>query len=283
MSTFEYAAPQSVEEAVTILTSHSEARPLAGGQRMLVDRNRDRLKGAILVDLGRISTLRGIDRQDGGLRIGATTTLNAIASSDLVSKEYPALAEAASEIGDAQLRNRGTIGGNIADGDPEYDLPALLLALDASLELAGSQGRRRISAEDFLNERHQLRRGEFVTSVLIPKMPANSGMAYVRFKHPARLTPVCAVAAVLNVERDRVLGARIALTGAADHPTRLTAAESALLNGPANDEQLSSVAARSDEGLTFRGDTFASPEYRRHLTRVLTARALKRALSQITA
>lgn len=285
MSAFEYAAPQSIEEAVAILSGRSEARPLAGGQTMLVGRNRERLKGTVLVDLGRISSLSGIDRQDGAVRIGATTTLNAIASSDLVRKEFPALSEAAAAIGDAQLRNRGTIGGNIAEGDPEYDLPAVLLALDASIEVAGSQGRRKIPARDFFKERHPglAEKDEFIVSILMPSAPANSGTAYVRFKHPARLTPVCGVATVLTVERSRVLGARIALTGAAEHPTRLEAVESALLNGAATDEQLSSAAARSDEGISFRGDTFASADYRRHLTRVLTGRALKQALSQITA
>src|SRR3954451_15215102 len=115
MSAFEYASPQSIEEAIAILASRSGARPLAGGQNLLVERNRDRLKGAVLVDLGRISSLKGIDPQNGGIRIGATSTLNAIASSHLVAKEFPVLAETAATIGDAQLRNRGTIGGNIAE------------------------------------------------------------------------------------------------------------------------------------------------------------------------
>lgn len=285
MSAFEYSAPLSIEEAVEILSSRSEARPLAGGQTLLADRNRDRLKGAMLIDLGRISSLRGIERRDGGIRIGATTTLDAIASSDLVGKQYPALAEAAGLIGDAQLRNRGTIGGNIAEGDPEYDLPALLLALDASIELTGSRGQRNMGAKDFLEERHQSspRRDEFVASVLIPRLPANSGMAYIRFKHPARMTPVCAVAVVLTVEHGLVSAARIGLTGASDRPTRLEAVERALVNGPASGEQISSVAATSDDGVSFRGDIFASADYRRHLTRVLTARALKQALSQIPA
>lgn len=285
MSAFEYAAPQSIEEAVAILSGGPEARPLAGGQTMLVGRNRDRLRGTVLVDLGRISSLSGVGRQDGAVRIGATTTLNAVASSDLVRKEFPALSEAAAAIGDAQLRNRGTIGGNVAEGDPEYDLPAVLLAVDASIELAGSKGRRKIPARELFKERHPgfAESNEFIVSILMPGAQANSGMAYVRFKHPARLTPVCGVAAVLTVEGGRVLGVRIALTGAADRPTRLEAVESALLNGAATDEQISSVAARSDEGISFRGDAFASADYRRHLTRVLTARTLKQALSQITA
>jgi carbon-monoxide dehydrogenase medium subunit len=285
MSAFEYAAPHSIEEAVALLAGGSQARPLAGGQTMLVGRNRDRLKGTVVVDLGRISSLSGIARQDGAVRIGATATLNSIAGSDVIRKEFPALSEAASLIGDAQLRNRATIGGNVAEGDPEYDLPALLLALDASLELAGSGGSRKISAQDFFqqDDRNSLRRDELVLSISIPKAQPISGMAYVRFKHPARLTAVCGVAAVLRVERGRVANLRIGLTGAADHPIRLEAVERDLLNGAATDEHISSVAARAGEGISFRGDAFASAEYRRHLTRVLTARALKQALSQTTA
>jgi carbon-monoxide dehydrogenase medium subunit len=285
MSAFEYASPQSIEEAVGILSSRSEARPLAGGQRLLLARRRDRLKGAILVDLRKIASLKGIHRQDDGLRFGATATLSEVASSDLVGKQFPALAEAAGTVGDAQLRNRGTLGGNMAEGDPEYDFPALMLALDASIELAGPQGTRKIPAQDFFNksDRNLVKSDEFVTSVLIPGSSANSGMAYIRFKHPARLTAVCGVAAVVTVERGRVVAARIGLTGAADHPTRLEGAEKALLIGPTNNGQLASVAAASGEGIAFRGDAFASAEYRRHLTRVLTERTLKQALSQTTA
>jgi len=285
MSAFEYASPQSIEEAIAILASRSGARPLAGGQNLLVERNRDRLKGAVLVDLGRISSLKGIDPQNGGIRIGATSTLNAIASSHLVAKEFPVLAETAATIGDAQLRNRGTIGGNIAEGDPEYDLPALLLALNASIQLAGSQGLREISAEEFFKQRHRssLLTDEFVLCFVIPRAAANSGMAYVRIKNPARLTAICAVAAAVTVERRQIVAAKIGLTGAADHPTRLAAVESALLNGSVNDEQVASATAAVEEGINFRGDAFASAEYRRHLTRVLTGRALKQALSQTTA
>lgn len=282
MGVFEYAAPQSVEETVAILSKRSDARLLAGGQKILLERSRDRSKDTILVDLGRISSLKTIDRQDGGLRIGATATLNEIASSDLVLKQFPSLAEVAGTIGDAQLRNRATIGGNLAEGDPEYDLPALMLALGASLEIAGPRGRRTIAAEEFFGGRSSLARDEVLVSVIIPNLAANSGMSYVRFKHPARLTAVCAVAVVATVDRGRVLSAKIALTGATDHPTRLEAVEKALLHGPANGEAGAAEEATSGNGIAFRGDAFASPEYRRHLTRVLTGRAIKQALLRTT-
>src|SRR5438309_2617402 len=169
MSAFEYAAPESVEEAVAILSSRSEARPLAGGQKILLGRNSDLSNGTVLVDLGRIDSLKGIERQDGKFRIGAMSTLNEIASSGLVGKEFPALAEAIGTIGDAQLRNRATLGGNLAEGDPEYDLPALLLALDATIDLVGAQGRRSVAAEDYLKRQNQsLRtRDELIVSEMV--------------------------------------------------------------------------------------------------------------------
>lgn len=285
MSAFEYASPNSIEEAVAILGSRSEARPLAGGQKILLERNSDLASDTVLVDLRRILSLKGIERQDGVLRIGAMTTLNEIAVSSLVGKEFPAFAEAVASIADAQLRNRATIGGNLAEGDPEYDLPALLLAMDASLEVVGSQGPRRISAEDYFKGQSRRPRtgNELIASVTIPIPAAKPGMAYVRIKHPARLTAVCAVAAVLSVERGRIVAARVALTGATDHPTRLETIEKALLSGPVNGEQGPSESAISVDGIAFRGDVFASAEYRRHLARVLTGRAIKQALLRTTA
>jgi carbon-monoxide dehydrogenase medium subunit len=213
------------------------------------------------------------------------TTLNEIASSDLVSKEFPALAEGLGTIGDAQLRNRATIGGNLAEGDPEYDLPTLLLALDATVDVAGSQGQRKLTAEEYSKAQNRSSRasGDLIISVTIPIPAAKSGMAYVRIKHPARLTAVCAVAAVVRAERGRIVAARIALGGATDHPTRLEAVEKALLSGPVNGEQGPSEGAISVDGIAFRGDVFASAEYRRHLARVLTGRAIKQALLRTTA
>lgn len=285
MSAFEYASPNSVEEAVAILASRSEARPLAGGQKMLLERNSDISGKTVLVDLGRISSLKGIERQGEALRIGAMTTLNEIAVSSLVGKELPAFAEAVGSIGDAQLRNRATIGGNLAEGDPEYDLPALLLALDASIESVGSQARRSIRAADYFKGQNRSSRtgNELITSVTIPIPAAKSGMAYVRIKHPARLTAICAVAAIVSTERGRIAAARVALGGATDHPTRLEAVEKALLNGPVNGEKGPSESAISVDGIDFRGDMFASAEYRRHLARVLTGRAIKQALLRATA
>src|SRR4051794_21778508 len=251
MSAFEYAAPESVEEAVAVLAARSEARPLAGGQKILLERNSDLSNDTVLVDLRRVASLKGVERQDGALRIGAMTTLNEIATSGLVGEEFPALAETAGSIGDAQLRNRATIGGNLAEGDPEYDLPALLLALDGTIDVAGSQGRRKIAAEDYFKEQNRSprTRGELIVSVTIPVTAANSGMAYVRIKHPARLTAVCAVAAVVRAERGRIVASRVALGGATDRPTRLEAVEKALLNGPANGEQGPSEGAISVDGI----------------------------------
>jgi aerobic carbon-monoxide dehydrogenase medium subunit len=213
------------------------------------------------------------------------TTIDAIGSSEVIRAEFPALAEAAQLVGDAQVRNRATIGGNLAASDPEADLPALMLALDAGIHLTGTQGWRKVSASDFFDAPAHIAaaRDELIAAVVIPVLPEHSGTAYLKLKHPARLYAVCGVAAVLTLANGRIAASRVALTGAADHPSRLHRVEQSLLNGPGTEEAVAAAASVSDQGINFRGDFFASAEYRRHLTRVLSGRALKQALARAAA
>jgi aerobic carbon-monoxide dehydrogenase medium subunit len=284
MATFEYASPQSLEQAVALLSDRPEAQLLAGGQKVLLGRSRDRSKSRVLIDLAQIASLRGIREQADGVWIGAMTTLNEIASSELIQSHFPRLGETAGTVGDAQLRNRATIGGNLAEGNPEYDFAALLVALNASIELTGPRGLRKSSAEELLTGRIQevLAGHELLVAIVIPTFAANTRMAYVRVKHPARLTAICGVAAVLTAEHGRVVKARIAVTGATERPSRLKAVEQALLDGTANGDQGASEAAISGDGIAFQGDLYASAEYRRHLARVLTGRAIRQALLPTT-
>lgn len=284
MSSFGYAAPQNLSEAVALLTQNPGARVLAGGHRLLVEPERSRLAGSLLVDLRKIPGLSGIQAQpDGSLQIGTMTTLAEIAGSQTVRHNAAALAEAAQATEDAQIRNRATIGGSLALADPETELAAPVIALAAQLQIAGSQGSRSMAADDLITGPYQtaLRAAEVITSFGIPAAADQSGTAYERFKHPATLRAICGVAVSVSLSASGAIAAcRVAVTGAAAQPARLLSVEKALANKKPTAESLSSAAASAGEGLTFRGDHFASAEYRRHLTRVLTGRALKRAVDR---
>ena len=276
-----YAAPRSVEEAVTLLAKNTGARVLAGGHSLLVEPGRSSVGDALLVDLGRIDGLGGISREnDGSLRTGAMTTLATLAASDVVVAAYPVLAEAARACGDAQLRNRATLGGSLASADPEAALPALALALDARVELTGPAGPRTLPVAEWL-DRGPGAAGEVITAVLWPAAVPRSGVAYVMVRNPATLHALCGVAASVRLAEDRTVSAcRAAVTGATARPQRMPVVEQALDGRPVENDTLSTAAAAAGSGLVMRGDLFASADYRAHLTRVLTRRALQQALEQ---
>jgi carbon-monoxide dehydrogenase medium subunit len=282
MSSFEYAAPASLDEAIALLKKPG-ARIVAGGHRLLVEPQRGQLAGSLLVDLRRIGGLAAIEPQpDGGLKLGAMTTLATIAANETIRTSYRALAEAAQWGEDAQVRNRATIGGSLAAADPQADLPAPILALQAKIQLRGAQGERAIGADELFTGPNQtaLRQGEVITAIGVPKAGEGSGSAYEKFRHPATLRAICGVAACVTLTGGAVSAVTVALTGAADRTTRLRGVEKALTRKKPTAEALSAAAGAAAEGLTFLGDHFASAEYRRHLSRVLTERALKRALER---
>jgi carbon-monoxide dehydrogenase medium subunit len=282
MGSFGYISPQSLEEAIAILADHPECRLLAGGQDLLLPVNHSRLIASLLVDLRKINALSGIERQaDGSVRLGAMTTIGAIASNALLRAEFPVLVESAESVGDAQVRNRATLGGSIAAADPEGDLPAPLIALDASINVLGRQGSRRIQTSEFFGEPGSAAaRDEVIVSILLPRPAEHAGMAYIKFKHPARLYALCGAAAVLGAAKGRIDAVRVAVTGAANRPFRFRSIEDALLNQPATEQAIDAATSTAFAEIDFRGDLFASAEYRRHLTTVLTRRALKQALAR---
>jgi carbon-monoxide dehydrogenase medium subunit len=285
MSSTGYIAPPDLEGVVQLLADNPKARILAGGHSLLLQANRSAIANLLLIDLKNIHALSGVELEpDGTLKIGAMSTIRAIATDELIRAQYPALAEAALLIGDAQLRNRATLGGNLALADPEADLPALILALEATIVIKGLQNPHTIPAAEFFTGPHQtvLKPGEVITSVLFRAAPEHFGLAYEKFKNPATLYALCGVAAAITLGPDgAIAAARVAATGAPDHPMRLQSVEEAVLHKPASDQSASTAAAAAlPDGLTFRGDLFASAEYRRHLLQVLTRRALQRAIAR---
>ena len=281
-SDFEYDAPTTVATALAALArGGAEARPLAGGQSLLPLMKLRLAQPPALVDLGRISELNYIREQGDQIQIGATTTHYQVASSALLQRRCPVLAQAAGLIGDPMVRNRGTIGGSLAHADPGADLPAVMLALDAELVCTSSAGARTVRAGDFFVDLYTtaLRQGELLTEIRVPATPSGSGAAYEKFPHPASRFALTGVAARVTVANGAIRSAAVALTGASSKALRLTAVEQALTGRPANDATVNQAAAKAGEGWDPLGDIHASGEYRQHLAQVGAARALKAAIA----
>lgn len=278
-SDFEYAAPKTVQEAIGLLQQYPEAKLLAGGHSLLPMVKIRLVSPPMLIDIGRIAELRGV-RSNGGIAIGAMTTYTELAGSDELRQRLPVLAECAAKVGDLAVRNRGTIGGSLAHADPAADMPAVVLALGATMKMVGPNGERSVAADDFFLGMLEsaVAPGEVLTEIDVPAMPARMGAAYEKFKHPASGYAVVGVAVMVHKNDDGSLSdCRIAVTGAGPKAQRATAAEDALKGGAAAEE----AAAKAADGLELIGDVYAGEEYRAQLARVLAKRALERALEQV--
>ncbi|MER3448517.1 MAG: carbon monoxide dehydrogenase [Chloroflexota bacterium] len=283
-ATFEYYAPTTLEEALEVLRQNPEAKILAGGHSLIPALKLRLTTPPALVDLRRIPGLAGIRLEGDHLVIGAMTTYYDIQTSDLVRQHVPVLAEATDLVGDLQVRNWGTVGGSLAHSDPAGDYPAIMLALGAEVRARGPQGERTIPIDQFFVGMFTtaLQPGEVLTEVRVPVMPPGTGAAYVKFPHPASRYAVVGICAVVTREDNICRQARVAVTGATLQATRATAAEQALQGQPLNPDTIRAAAERAPEGLTIVGDrVFASEEYRTHLVRVLTRRALTAAVEKI--
>jgi len=266
---FDYEAPSSLDEVLRILGEHGDAKLLAGGHSLIPLMKLRLALPSLLVDLRRVQELRGIRRENGSLVIGGMTTHAEVARSADVASMAPALAQAARQIGDRQVRARGTIGGSVAHNDPAADLPAVMLALDASFALRSASGRRVVPASELFTGMLEtaVRPDEVLTDVRIPAAPRS---AYAKFANPASHYAIVGVAAAVDGQ-----GGRIGVTGAAPVAFRATEAENALRGRSLTAEVISEAAARAYDGRDLLGDIHASAEYRAALIGVLTRRALE--------
>ncbi|MFN8474493.1 MAG: xanthine dehydrogenase family protein subunit M [Anaerolineae bacterium] len=282
LAPFDYAAPAALDEAVALIAGNPNARIIAGGLNLLPDMKLGRVSPSLLVDLRRIQDLRGIRHRDGvgGLRIGAMTTFAEIAANRTVREHYPALVEAIGTIGDAQVRNSGTIGGNLAARMPGTDLPAVALALDATLNTVGAGGQQALSIDQYLGQSTSPGTS-IITSVDLPPTAQGTGSAYEKFENSASHYALCGVAVAVTRASDGTIGqSRVAVTGAADRAIRLAAVEAALQSQQPSARLIEEASAKVDAGVTFRSDLAASGEYRAALAQELTRRALTRALTR---
>ena len=281
---FAYYRADSVAEIGRLLRAHPGAKVLAGGHSLIPLLKLRLAAPPALIDIGRIGELKGMSVADGRLRIGALTTHAQIAASAEVAKHAPALAAAAGVIGDPAVRNRGTIGGNVAHADPASDLPTVLLALGATFAVATDDGERTIAAGDFFQGMMATALGDhdIVTAIDVPAAPGGQGQAYEKFSHPASRYAVIGVAATVELRGGTVGNVAVALGGLVPAAARAGSVEQALSGQAASAEAIAGAAAAvsNDLGDDLIGDIYASAEYRRAMAPVCVKRALTAALKR---
>ncbi len=280
---FDYHAPRTVAEAIALLSSlGDDAKLLAGGHSLLPMMKLRFAQPGVLIDINRIPELRGISESGGVIRIGAMTSENELIASPLLQKHLPLLVEAALLIADPQVRNRGTIGGDIAHGDPGNDHPAIAMALDATFELQGPKGTRQVKAVDFFHGTYMtaLAEDEILTAILVAPFAAGTGYAYQKLKRKTGDWATAGAAVILRMSGGVVSHASIGLTNVAPTALRASAAEAALL-GHALTESTISLAASAvrsicDPAEDLRGDV----EYKTAMAAEMTKRAIRAAAAR---
>jgi carbon-monoxide dehydrogenase medium subunit len=284
-TTFEYHAPTTLQEALALLTQYGgEAKILAGGHSLIPIMNLRLAQPKALIDIGKISGLSGIREENGTIVIGAMTTHYMVESSSLLKQKVPLLPETAAVIGDVQIRNRGTIGGSIAHADPAGDLPAAAVALDLQLKVVGPRGERTLSSREFFVDilTTALQSDEILTEMRVPAFAPRTGSAYEKFPNPASRYAIVGAAVMVAVDANGVCQkASVGLNGISGKPVAAVGVEQALIGKRLDDQSIQAAAAKAADGLEPLGDIFASAEYRAHLARVYTKRALTRASGRV--
>jgi aerobic carbon-monoxide dehydrogenase medium subunit len=283
---FGYVAARSVDEALRLLSEHGDEGKLLAGGHSLIPAMKLRLSSPrMLIDLGTVPGLRGIKVDGGNLIIGALTVHCDVAVSDLVRKHVPGLAEAASVIGDMQVRNCGTMGGSVAHADPGADLPVMLTALNASFVVRSASGNRSIAVNDFFLDFYTtaMNANEILTEIRIPLPPARTGTAYAKLPHPASGYVVVSAGASITCQASgSCVSARIALGGMGSGPVRASATEKDLQGKALTPQIIAAAAAKATEESDPVEDTFASAEYKRHVATVCARKAIEQAVQRTT-
>lgn len=281
-SSFEYFAPTSVDEALALLSEHGDdAKILAGGHSLIPAMKLRLAEPAVLIDIQRVEGLKGISESDGKLVIGALATHHELESSDLVNRRVPILAQTAGEIGDVQVRNKGTIGGSLSHADPAADWPATILALDADLKIVGSGEERVVKATDFFEELYTtaLEADEILTEIHVAFPAENTTGTYLKLHQVASGFALTGVAAVLTKSGDVCENIAVGVTGVSDVPYRASEVESALAGRALTADNIAAAAERAADGVDILEDIHASEAYRSNLAKVYTRRAIEGAAS----
>lgn len=277
---FSYHRPLTVADAVTLLSNlGDEARPLAGGHSLVPMMKLRLATPEHLVDLHDIADLKGIRRDGNRIVIGAMTTQHDLLASEEIAKSVPILHETALLIADPQVRYRGTIGGNVANGDPGNDMPALMMTLGASYRLEGNAGGRDIAAAEFYQGAYftALEPGELLTAISIPVPSAGHGYAYEKLKRKVGDYATAAAAVVLTMAGGKVASCQIGLTNLAETPLLADAAAQAVIGTSLDPAALKNAAAAAEAIMTPAADARGPVEYRKHVGGIMVMRALQRA------
>ncbi len=281
---FNYHRTNSIAEAGRLLTKHPGAKVLAGGHSLIPILKLRLAAPAVLIDIGRIPEMKGIAASNGVVTIGALTTHAELASSKVLRTNARALAEAAAQIGDPAVRNRGTIGGNVAHADPASDLPQALVALGATFHLTAPGGSRSVAAEDFFEGlmTTSLRGDELLTSIELPAAGPGQGSAYAKLPHPASRYAVIGVAASVTLAAGRFSAVSVVLGGLTSKPTRAPSVETALVGQAPSEAGIATASKHTagDLGGDLIGDIYASEQYRQAVAHVWVRRALAAAAAR---
>ena len=275
---FDYHRASSIDEAESLWKENSDASFLAGGHSLIPAMKLRLSDPGTLVDISGIDDLKGISRDGDTIRIGALTTHREVGSSDVVKDGCSALSEAAGMIGDPQVRNRGTIGGNVAHADPASDYPGILMALGATIVTSS----RSIVVDDFFTGLFEtaLNDGEVITEIQVPAIGTSSGAAYTKFFNPSSRYAVVGVGALVSKSNGSCSSCRIGVTGAADHAFRASVAEETLQGSDLGDDAVAASAGKVADGQEMLSDLSASANYRTHLCGVMAKRAILEAASR---
>ncbi len=277
---FDYVVAKSLDEAISLLAKHKDdAKLLAGGHSLLPAMKLRLMQPKVLIDISRIKDLSYIREEGGQIRIGAATTHFQIETSDLLRRACPLLPETATNLGDMQVRNRGTIGGSVAHADPAADWPAAVIALSAEIVAQGPKGERVIKADDFFVDMltTALQPGEVVKEIRYAVPKGRVGQAYMKVRHPASGFAVVGIAVTLTVDGGKCSACGVGVTGVSPKPYRAAGVEGALKGKSPDGDTLGAAASHAADGAQLNSDLFASGEYRKHLAQVYTRRALETA------
>lgn len=277
---FDYKRANSVDEALRLLGENEDAKLLAGGHSLIPMMKLRLATPALLIDIAGIPNLDQIDTASDPMTVGALTKHAKLAENDALRKRAPVLWDAANDLGDPQVRNRGTIGGASAHGDPSADYPAVLQALDATFTIAGKKGTRELTAGAFFRGMFEtaLEPNELLTKIAFAAAPKS---AYIKFHHPASHYAVVGVAVVLTMNGSTIGSARVAITGIGDAAFRAAGVEAALSGVNASDaDAVKAACAGAARGVQARSDTFASGGYRTAMADIFAARAVAKAASR---
>lgn len=280
---FEYHRPASVDEAVTLLTRFGdEGRVIAGGHSLVPMMKLRLAVPAHLIDLGNVESLQGIRVAGGSIEIGAMTTQHDLISSDVLADACPLLREVALTIADPQVRYCGTIGGNVANGDPGNDMPAAMQCLEATFTLRGPKGARQVAARDFYEAAYFTARAddEILTSIVIPVPAAGHGFAYEKLKRKVGDYAIAAAAVVLSLDGDTCQSAAMALTNVGETPIFVAAAGASLVGTTVDAGAIAKAVAAAKAAAKPAADMRGPQDYRAHVAGVMAGRAITRALAR---